>query len=310
MSLRIYGAGMAGLLASVMLRRYRPLIFEAQPMLPDNHGALLRFRTDAVARETALPFRRVHVLKAVKSNGEIRTTTTMTDANRYSLKVTGEIRPRSVLDLAPVDRYIAPDDFLTMLARDAILNLDMPLTLDRLEAEHDKGDAVISTIPMPVLMKIVSWPNVPQFRYRPIWSVTVPLLPDQVDVFQTIYYPGEERCYRASITGSRLILEYTEEPSTPEIDVGMVLRDFGLPLGVAGDITGPKRQEYGKLLPIPDAIRQEFILAMSDRYNLYSVGRFATWRQILLDDVVEDIRKVERWINQRNSYAHRLETAR
>ena len=308
MSVRIYGAGMAGLLASEMLRRERPMIYEAQPALPDNHGALLRFRTDAVARETKQTFRRVRVLKAVKSDGRLRSSATLRDANQYSFKVTGAVAARSILDLAPCDRYVAPPNFLTMMARDAHLRMGAPLTIEDLaKFKGQREDAVISTIPMPALMKIVGWDGSTfAFSYRPVWSLTATIPVPRVDIFQTIYYPEPDMpCYRASFTGNRLIIEYMDDPAEYTA-VLEVLADFGLTTEVEGMSITIKRQEYGKLLPMNETARQEFILAMTDEYNLYSVGRFATWRQILLDDVVNDVHVVEQLISQRSTYQQRL----
>lgn len=321
---------MAGLLAASMLRRLRPVVYERQTLLPDNHGALLRFRSDLVARETGMPFRQVRVLKAVKSGGRLRPVSTLADANLYSYKVTGAVEPRSVLDLAPCDRYIAPPDFLRGLANGADITYGREMTgqdLFELRLPSD-DDAVISTIPMPVLMQIAGWQNPPRFDYRPVWSVALDFVDPRVDVYQTIYYPEPEvPYYRASMTGARLILEYTSDPQLlPPVEhrattttlnailshVRAVTDDFGLPKVPGGEyiIHEPKRQEYGKLLPLSDRARQEFILAMTDTYNVYSVGRFATWRQILLDDVVEDVRAVERMITQRSSYHRRLASSR
>ena len=70
----IYGAGLAGLLAGHMLRSLNPKIVESQDSLPNNHGALLRFRTDKVARACATPFKKVKVQKAIKYDGKLTTT--------------------------------------------------------------------------------------------------------------------------------------------------------------------------------------------------------------------------------------------
>lgn len=309
MPVRIYGAGMAGLLTSAMLRRLRPVVYEAQSTLPDNHGALLRFRTSAVERETGQPFRKVNVLKAVKSGGTLRHEATIRDANQYSYKVTGQVQPRSVLNLDPCDRYIAPDTFINDMARDAILKMNAPLTREALEQNNEEGVTTITTIPMPVMMKMVGWDN-PGFRWRPVWSMRVELL--DVDVYQTIYYPeGNVPYYRASITGSQLIVEYMDEPTTDTNALAGqavdVMHDFGISTEGAWKMTPPKRQEYGKLVPLDKSARQTFILALTDQYNCYSVGRFATWRQILLDDVVQDVRRVETWITQRTTYERRLD---
>lgn len=305
---------MAGLLTAAMLRRYRPTVYEAQPDLPDNHGALLRFRSDAVQEATGQAFRRVRVHKAIKRGSTLDTVATLRDSNQYSLKVMGEVNgDRSILNLAPSERYIAPPNFLPLLARDAILNVNAPLTLDRLnELKVTKGALVgISTIPMPALMRMVGW-DAPGFRWLPVWSMHIELGPPRIDVHQTIYYPDPDvPWYRVSITGNVAIIEFSCDPGELSDDaLCMILEDFGLPdLSVMHRTLGPaKRQEYGKLVPIPDAAREEFILAMTDQYNLYSIGRFATWRQILLDDVVHDVKKVERWIAQRSSYHRRLQT--
>jgi 2-polyprenyl-6-methoxyphenol hydroxylase-like FAD-dependent oxidoreductase len=38
--MKIYGAGMAGLLAAVALKRFNPVVHETQSSLPNNHNAL------------------------------------------------------------------------------------------------------------------------------------------------------------------------------------------------------------------------------------------------------------------------------
>ena len=54
--------------------------------------------------------------------------------------------------------------------------------------------------------------------------------------------------------------------------------------------------KYGKLLPIEEKVRKEFILYLTQKYNIFSVGRFATWRQLLLDDIVDDINVIDNMI--------------
>jgi len=305
MGVMIYGAGMAGLLAANILRRHQPIVRERQDSLPDNHGALLRFRTPAVELETGQRFRMVDVTKAIKSNQLLSTECSLRDANRYSYKVTGRVSSRSIINLAPCVRYIAPPDFLKTLARDVSIWTSEELTLERLIEHKENGDHVISTIPMPDLMRIVGWDVQIHYAWRPIWSTTI-LLDSAVDIHQTIYYPGSESYYRVSVTGQQMIVESMTGPITNQ-EFDNILYDFGLEYieWVGG---GTKRQEYGKLIPIDEDVRQQFLLHMTDEYRVYSIGRFGTWRQILLDDVVQDIKKVSRWIEQRTGYHRRLES--
>lgn len=318
MTVIIAGAGMAGLLTAHMLRRHDPLVMEAQPTLPNNHAALLRFRTEAVSAATNIPFRRVRVTKGLYTAKDgVRNVVTLRDANQYALKVTSELMARSILDLSPSERFIAPPDFIAQLARGLNIQYNSPLTPERLGLGPDGlgGDPdIISTIPMPLLMKMVAWPERPDFKWRPIWSQTLTLQTPSTDLYQTLYYPEEEfDFYRASFTGSQLILEYTREPSLdfPEEDLGEVARHFGIDLErCTYEIGEPSRQEYGKLVPLPDEVRKSFIIAMTDMYRVYSVGRFATWRQILLDDVVRDVQMVDQMLTQRSTYTRRLQGAK
>ena len=64
--IKIYGAGLAGLLCANMLRRFNPEIHEAKPSLPNNHSALLRFRTDKVGTACAIPFSPKTALRALE----------------------------------------------------------------------------------------------------------------------------------------------------------------------------------------------------------------------------------------------------
>jgi hypothetical protein len=307
MALRIYGAGMAGLMAAQMMRRHQPFVHEAQLKLPDNHGALLRFRSNAVGKAVGQRLTRVEVQKAVMSGGSLRDSSTLADANAYSLKVSGEAMGRSILNLTGGERYIAPDDFLEAMARGVDITYDSRLTEEEVRKREPDSDPIISTIPMPALAAMVGGSEGINFKFKPVWSARSIIRIPTVRLCQTIYYPGIEQFYRASITGQQLILEYTEEPRDVDADMREVLGHFGIwPLmGIAWETPDVKLQKFGKLLPIPEEERQRFILAMSDRYNIYSLGRFATWRQILLDDVAHDVEVIENFISQRSSFSRR-----
>jgi hypothetical protein len=59
----IVGAGMAGLLAARMLSRFNPVIIERQETLPNNHHAVLRFRSTVVGDTLGIPFKKVNMIK-------------------------------------------------------------------------------------------------------------------------------------------------------------------------------------------------------------------------------------------------------
>lgn len=309
----IYGAGMSGLLAATMLRRFEPVIHEAAAELPNNHAALLRFRSDAVSKATGIPFKKVWVQKAVMDeNGNLKSHATIKDQNCYSLKVSGEVRGRSIGNLDAGERYIAPEDFISQMAKGLDIKYNSALTKDRIEIQESKNKCqIISTIPMNALMKIVGWSDMPEFKYQQITTITARIVRPKTEIYQTIYYPYDaDSAYRASVTGDKLIIESCQD------EEHLYLKGIsGLAEIYAKDFFGSnvdledikvKKQKYGKLVNSTGKAGKEFILAMTDLYGVYSLGRFATWRQILMDDVVKDVRIIESMIEQRDSYSRRI----
>ena len=289
------------------MRSFNPMIKEAQKSLPNNHGALLRFRSDKVETATAVPFRKVRVKKAIKHDGKIITTPNLMLSNMYSQKVTGSVLDRSINNLDDVDRYIAPWHLINEMAKNCSIEYERKLDRRSLEEmrEWEPHRPIISTLPMPVLMKIVGWGEIPDFPKQKIWTQKVKIMDPDCQVCQTIYYPDPLiKHYRVSLIGDTLISEFTEKPDT---NIGVhamdvLSEDFGIRSYKIDDMK-ESEQEYGKIMPIDDRIRKEFIFQMTNKYNIYSVGRFATWRQLLLDDVVDDLKVVEQFIRGGTDYA-------
>ncbi len=146
----IIGSGMAGLLAGNMLRRHQPTIVESAPELPNNHSALLRFRTDAVSNATGIPFAPISVSKGIynETTDRVVNEATIPLANQYSRKVTGEVHRRSVWNLNDEIRYLAPDNFIDQMARS--LTIEYNRSIKRLSPDT----TYISTIPMPTMMRL------------------------------------------------------------------------------------------------------------------------------------------------------------
>ena len=93
-TVHIIGAGMAGLLAAQMLRRhYNVKVYERQKELPNNHSAVLRFRTPEVGNVLGIEFKKVQMVKTYIPEQSV-----VGDAISYSHKCTGRYSTdRSIL---------------------------------------------------------------------------------------------------------------------------------------------------------------------------------------------------------------------
>lgn len=282
---RIIGAGLSGLIAAHAWPNV-PVIEAAPASSP--HRALLRFRSQNVANITGIEFRKVLVRKGLWSGGAFAAPT-IALANSYSLKVLGRVMgDRSIWNLDPVERYIAPEDFQLRL----LSNVSSRVVF---EAEDDmRGDRpFISTAPMPVALNALGIEHVCSFIRSPI-DVRRYRVPN-CDAHQTVYFPDAgTNLYRASITGDVLIVESVASASgDPVEDAAIISGAFGIFTGDCEPL-GRVSQEYGKIINLPDAHRRHLMYRLTTEHGLYSLGRFAQWRNILLDDVVNDIHIIKK----------------
>lgn len=295
----IYGAGISGLLAGCLFQTAK--IFEAGQEGHVGHKAVLRFRSSVVGDATGIDFRRVKVRKGIWSNGKF-VQPNIQLANAYAMKVIGRLVDRSIWNLETVDRFIAPPDFVEMLAERCRLRTEYNHTVTKSELLLENiSSSSISTLPMNSVAEMLGSENkdqhTPEFAYQSI-SVKRWEIPN-ADVFQTVYFPDSEcNLYRASITGNMLIAEYSGEADPVKSNVAM-FSSIGLSRRDCNELETIK-QKYGKIAPIDDAWRKKFMFDLSAQFGIYSLGRFGTWRNILLDDVIKDITVIKRLMNSAN----------
>lgn len=291
---------MAGLIAGHIFPRFK--ITERAEGPGQMHQALLRFRSDEVARVTNIPFTPVLVRKGIHFEGAF-CAPSIRLANLYSLKVSGRLLNRSIWATEPATRYVAPPDFYERLLEAVAHRIEWGAGLNSdyfgNRFPFDRNPT-ISTIPMPDMIAIA------EMRVPPVSFDRAPITVKRMrvpgaSVHQTIYFPGGETpVYRASITGDLLIIE---SMGTAEYAAGRVLDAFGLH---EAEPIGTVQQRFGKIAPIDNMTRKEIIHRLTLDKNVYSVGRFATWRNILLDDVVKDLRCVQQMMAQGDAYHNHL----
>lgn len=303
----IVGAGMSGLIAGTMLGDDSELIAEFDSDVPNKHKALLRFRTSIVGDTLNIPFKKVNVLKTrQKCNNEVA------DAITYSLKTTGMVNLRSIIsaDAKIDDRYIAPDDFISQLAdrlkRKFCFNWSMISVLEHRRESHP----IISTIPMSALMSALQYPEIPDFKTR-TGTVLTYELPDNYDIYCTVYIPDPWAIpYRVSITGRTLIIEASGNIETNDGVLNMIETAVNaLSLKIDHDEIFAKAKtnlmQYAKISPIDEDERKKFIMWATREHNIYSLGRYACWRPgLLLDDIVNDVRVIQRLISGDKSHQY------
>jgi len=312
MRIDIAGAGLSGLIAAnLMKHRFTIEVHEKAAEIPNNKPAVLRFRSDVLANALDIPFRKVKVIKDVANHGNA-----VSNAMIYSRRTTGTLRSDRSVPLGPevVERYIAPLDMVKRLSED----VNVITGSDAFGAST--GKPIISTVPMPVMitkfMKELPWLDIPEFSYTKGYVLSFRLT--DCDAFASLYCPKDMDISRISLTGDEVTAEYpwsnaiydltVDNASTLQNAAIEICANLGISsLRIIKDTVKIKQQQYAKIQPIDDRFRKNFIAWLTDKHNIYSLGRFATWRPgLLLDDLVNDVRMITKFITG-NTYDTRKE---
>jgi len=205
-------SGVSILLAGQVMMRHDPVICIKEPELVNKHTAVLRFKSEKISEFLNIPFDKVTIDKAIKYEGSMFCKSDLRLQNMYSYKVTGNILDRSIRNLESEIRYIAPDNFFDLLK----IGLNIKTGCDLMAELFDNTDEVkLSYVKMPDVMDKLKVEK-PNFSFNPVYTINARILSPEVNVYQTIYYPGKEPHYRCSITKDNLIIECIREP---ELDV-------------------------------------------------------------------------------------------
>lgn len=322
MDIYIIGAGMAGLLAARMLkaRGHHPVVLEAQSSLPNNHHAVLRFRSNVVSEVTGIPFTKVNMIKCT-----VPYRNPVAEALAYSYKATGTYSTdRSISSgTTMAERWIAPNNFIAQMAEGLDIKYSQFLKFDGLYGFDlygfgEDGHPIISTIPMPKLVPLLNYKHLGGNDFHYHEGMVAKAYIKDCYAFASLYVPDPEypAITRISITGDELTVELKKYHTIDEA-TGCIADALNL-FGIEG---GPQacyeahlgqgkvqvyHQHYSKIEPIDDDQRKRFISWATDQRNIYALGRFATWRPgLLLDDLVNDIKRIEQWIVKNNNYDRR-----
>lgn len=310
----IIGAGLAGLIAANTAFQ-NAVIYESQSKEDfKKHMGVLRFRSPKIGEALGVNFQKVLVHKSIYSEGKHHNTCTIKHANDYSFKVSGVLSDRSIWNIESVERWIAPDAFHDiMLSRCANrIAFDQKIT----SFNANPAQQIISTMPLPVAANIAQI-NTEEVAFTMQKISVIEFDIPGANVHQTIYFPDEfqefpddtsySRIYRATITGSRMIVEAAcsslEYPVFLTSELDMVFAAFGLKSikhslldqGSTWEISN-----QGKISPIDNVWRRNLLHTLTDQHGVYSLGRFACWRQILLDDVLQDVYRIKHLIESDN----------
>lgn len=161
---------------------------------------------------------------------------------------------------------------------------------EMIEIEFEK---IVSTIPLPFLLKVLNIETEQQFKTEPL-KMTEVYFDDKYydDLFQIVYLPYAPYGYsRVSILGNRIVLEKANgefEASEGENRIGV--KDILRKLLPNADFSKAKFEDmvnwYGRYIPIEESHRAQIVRTLEDK-NILLLGRYAEWTYRRTDHIVK-----------------------
>lgn len=302
MKIVILGSGVAGSIASGALFGEDVSIYDQKAEVSSTHSAVMRLRDPEIGNIVKCNITKIHVLKQIYSNDKLYTESSIKMNNQYSLKTSGEIKPKSINTLGWVERYLADDiKPLHPVNTHHTVSRICDGTIHFANGESTGYDVCISTIPMPSLLKATGYQTNMDFGSRPI-SVLRGEIPLVSDVHQTVYVPSPDTpLYRITLEG-RIIIAESMEKVGPEHVCQILRRAFGIPKKISADIDWKHHtHKHGKLMSTDEEERQAAIYNLTLECNIFSLGRYAVWRPIRADHLIKDIKIIKTLINIRRN---------
>lgn len=294
----ILGSGISGLICANYFKGYT--IFEKANSLTANHKALFRFKSDLLSKMLNLkPLRKVKVRKSIYCDGKFYNEPNIAFSILYSKKVSNFISDRSIWssDGSSVDRYIPDYDLIGDLA--ALVNIEYGKNVSSIKNSRiffeDGGsvkyNTIISTIPLANLLQITDIVCEEKFCSKNIFVNTIYL--KNCDIDHTIYIVCEnDPIYRISFVKNKIIFESVAPIGMDSINkflrVLHIDESFVVDLGCDNFV-----HVHGKMFDINSSNIKSLLLFLTEKFNIYSAGRYAIWRNIMVEDLISDLLKLK-----------------
>jgi hypothetical protein len=303
MKMIIIGAGIAGTMAYNFFREYSPTVFEKEQnrSVFEDHKAIMRIENEAIGYLTGMRLSEFEVENWIWHNGNFYDKCTPLFGCLYSKKVSGEITSRSIENTGLHKRFKVSSDF-----RISEEHLFSGITINSISEWKQIGflgssvyhdyDVCISTMPMPKLLDATNTEYDPSlFSYKPIYVMRFKTK-IKSDKNYTVYIPEKDYpIYRISLQEDLIIIE-----STGEISNGYVSFFCKMLFGIGSEdieLISSTAIPFGKMASSNRDMIKGLLLQLTEKYNIYSLGRYAIWKSIKTDHLLADLKKIRDMIN-------------
>lgn len=306
MKIIIIGGGIAGTLAFNFFRNESPLVFDKEESKKpfSSHSGIMRVKSEEIGAILGIKLKKIKVEKWIFYKGKFYSYSTPFFTSSYSQKVSDGIYSRSIENLGVHTRYLFDKDFsvpdkyakfgCSLIGFVPSESKAIFMTSEGKQIE-ERYDICINTLPLPFIMELYGVKEHStkiDFSYKSIYSRVVNTA-IKSDKHYTVYLPDrDEDIYRVSLQEDKVILESMEEFTTNR-EIERICKElFDIQPKDITDITKTTSRLYGKIIDLEPFVRKSQLYMLTEKYNIYSAGRFALWKNIGVDDMLKDLDKI------------------
>jgi len=296
MKITIIGSGIAGCMAANYFKNEDITIIEKNNKVSFNyeHNAIMRMKDVSAGLILGNKLKKIKIEKNYLFNKKLFNKPNILMKNKYSLKVSNKLCNRSIDNFDNSFRYIFADKNNPLERFNVIYGSEI------ISFNEFDGNIFISTIPLPDILKILKINHDIDFNIlkKSIKIIKLKLNINTSNLYQTIYIVDDYyNAYRATLQDGEIIFEFIYKDDCDYFkEMCELLYYFGLKYcDEEYEILDNKN---GKIIEIDDEWRKGIIAELTEKYNIYSLGRYAIWKPgLMIDDLVQDLKIISKMIN-------------
>lgn len=295
----VIGGALSGLMAGYLLKR-NYVILEAAPRLDFNLQS--PFFLHAPIDWLPTNWKKISVIQQIYDGKEFRRAPTIKDMVDYSKKIShGKIMTTSLIfmDGKSQTGYLPIDGRAGTIIQnlyeevkekvrlgEKVLEIDIHNKIVLASSEQFKYKNLISTMPLPILLKMIKHQVNFEFESTPVYikAYTVPSSLSS-EVYQILYMTNpSDTPQRISLMNDMIFVESNQVLGETE-NANLIAKIWGLS-GL--QMVGERVIKPGKFHPVEKVIRKNILGRLTAQHGIYCLGRYAVWDYKRIDHIAED----------------------
>ena len=234
---------------------------------------------------------------------EFKNQPTLLDINRYAGKVFGYLQVTNINNVQDQMIYPVTKEELISALKSKYVVLEeeaLGICLEDKEIFLEKGFSgvraiqyryLINTIYLPKFLELASFEHDINFKFTPLNTTMVPMR--NTELYHMIYNTdGFCSTTRTTLLNNSLFIE-TCDDAFGEKDDEYLRGLYGVPIN---EVPSLGKIYPGRIDPIPQQQRKPLFHYLTEKYNIFTIGRYGAWTYKVANDIWDDTIQIVDWI--------------